>query len=98
MAKRIGIGILAILVILVVYFIVRQAPIDPAPYTPPEKPELADVLAPNDLFSIPFLFSKPFCPNYLVHFGPSLCPIVWCWLQTRMGISSGACMIQGENT
>jgi hypothetical protein len=31
MAKRIGIGILAILVILVVYFIVRQAPIDRQP-------------------------------------------------------------------
>lgn len=28
MAKRIGIGILTIFVILVVYFIVRQAPID----------------------------------------------------------------------
>ena len=80
MAKRIGIGKLAALVVLVVYFIARQAPIDLGLYTPPKKPELTGVLAPNDLFSIPFLFSKPFCPNYLVHFGPSPCPTDWCWL------------------
>lgn len=49
MVKKIGIGILVVLVALVVLFIVRQAPIDPAAYTPPKKPELTGVLAPNNL-------------------------------------------------
>ena len=49
MVKRIGIAILVILVLLVIFFVVRQTPIDPAAYTPPKKPELTGVLAPNDL-------------------------------------------------
>ncbi len=42
-------GILGILALLILYFLFRAAPIDPAAYTPLKGPELAGVLAPNNL-------------------------------------------------
>jgi len=51
MIKKICIGILVVIGAFAVFFIVRQAPIDPAAYTPPKKPELTGVLAPNMLLT-----------------------------------------------
>jgi len=47
--KKVLLSILAILVILIVFFLVQSAPIDPAAYTPPQKPPLTGVLASNNL-------------------------------------------------
>ena len=47
--KKIMLGIVAILAILVIIFLLRSAPIDPAAYNPPKSQELAGVLAPNNL-------------------------------------------------
>ncbi len=47
--KRIILGIVGILAILIVIFLLQSAPIDPAAYTPPRAPELTGVLAPNNL-------------------------------------------------
>jgi sugar lactone lactonase YvrE len=47
--KKIILGIVAILIILIVIFLVQSAPVDPAAYNPPQKPTLTGVLAPNNL-------------------------------------------------
>lgn len=47
--KKIILGIVGILAILIIIFLLRSAPIDPAAYTPPKAPELTGVLAPNNL-------------------------------------------------
>ena len=47
--KKIVIGIVGILAILIIIFLLQSAPIDPAAYTPPESPRLEGVLAPNSL-------------------------------------------------
>lgn len=47
--KKVLLGIAAILIILVAVFLIRPAPIDPAPYHPPQRPELTGALAPNNL-------------------------------------------------
>ncbi len=47
--KRIIIGIGVILVILIIIFILKPAPIDPAAYNPPDAQELTGVLTPNNL-------------------------------------------------
>ena len=47
--KKIILGIVGILAILIIIFLLQSAPIDPAAYTPPESQELAGVLAPNNL-------------------------------------------------
>jgi sugar lactone lactonase YvrE len=47
--KKVILGIVAILVILIVIFLVQSAPIDPAAYTSPQKPTLTGVLATNNL-------------------------------------------------
>lgn len=49
MIKKIGLGILLLLVALVALLVVRETPIDPVSYNPPQKPEMAGVLAPNNL-------------------------------------------------
>jgi sugar lactone lactonase YvrE len=47
--KKVILGIVGILVLLIVIFLLQSAPIDPAAYTPPKAPELTGVLAPNNL-------------------------------------------------
>jgi sugar lactone lactonase YvrE len=47
--KKVILGIVGILIILIVIFLLQSAPIDPAAYTPPKAPELSGVLAPNTL-------------------------------------------------
>ena len=47
--KKVILGIVGILVLLILFFLVRSAPIDPAAYTPLKGPELTGVLAPNNL-------------------------------------------------
>ncbi len=47
--KKILIGIAAILVILILIFLLKPAPIDAVAFTPPDAPELTGVLAPNNL-------------------------------------------------
>jgi len=49
MAKKIGLVVVVILILLIVIFLVQSAPIDPAAYTPPKKPEMIGLLAPNNL-------------------------------------------------
>jgi len=47
--KRIILGLIGILVILITLFLVKSAPINPAAYTPPTSKELSGVLEPNNL-------------------------------------------------
>jgi sugar lactone lactonase YvrE len=47
--KKVILGIVGILVLLIVIFLLQSAPIDPAAYTPPKAPELTGVLVPNNL-------------------------------------------------
>ena len=47
--KKILIGIAVILVILILIFLLKPAPIDAVAFTPPDAPELTGVLAPNNL-------------------------------------------------
>ncbi|MCP3898471.1 MAG: SMP-30/gluconolactonase/LRE family protein, partial [Desulfobacteraceae bacterium] len=47
--KKIILGIVGILTIIIIIFLSQSAPIDPVAYTPPESQELAGVLAPNNL-------------------------------------------------
>ncbi|MCK5134215.1 MAG: SMP-30/gluconolactonase/LRE family protein [Bacteroidales bacterium] len=47
--KKIIIGIAGILVILIIIFVLKPAPIDPAAYIPPDAQELTGVLTPNNL-------------------------------------------------
>jgi hypothetical protein len=47
--KKIILGIVGILAILIIIFLLQSAPIDPSAYTPPKSQELAGVLAPNNL-------------------------------------------------
>jgi sugar lactone lactonase YvrE len=47
--KKVILGIVAILVILIVIFLIQPAPIDPVAYTPSPKPPLVGVLATNNL-------------------------------------------------
>jgi sugar lactone lactonase YvrE len=47
--KKIILGIVGILALLIILFLLKSAPIDPAAYTPPKPQELAGVLAPNSL-------------------------------------------------
>ena len=47
--KKVILGIVGILVLLIVIFLFQSAPIDPAAYAPPQAPELTGVLAPNNL-------------------------------------------------
>ena len=47
--KKIILGVVGILVILVAILLLQSAPIDPAAYTPPKAPQLTGVLAPNNL-------------------------------------------------
>jgi sugar lactone lactonase YvrE len=47
--KKIILGIVGILAILIIIFLLHPAPIDPAAYTPPKSQKLAGVLAPNSL-------------------------------------------------
>jgi sugar lactone lactonase YvrE len=47
--KKIIIGVVGILAILIIIFLLQSAPIDPAAYSPPKAPELTGVLAPNNL-------------------------------------------------
>ena len=47
--KKILIGIAAILVILILIFLLKPAPIDAVAFTPPPAPEFTGVLAPNNL-------------------------------------------------
>ncbi|MDZ4165403.1 MAG: SMP-30/gluconolactonase/LRE family protein [Smithellaceae bacterium] len=47
--KRTAFGIIGILAILITIFLLQPAPIDPVAFTPPAAPELAGVLAPNNL-------------------------------------------------
>ncbi len=47
--KKIILGIIGILALLIILFLIKSAPIDPAAYTPPYPQELAGVLAPNSL-------------------------------------------------
>jgi len=47
--KKIILGIVGILAILIIIFLLQSAPIDPAAYTPPKSQKLTGVLAPNNL-------------------------------------------------
>jgi sugar lactone lactonase YvrE len=47
--KKIILGIVGILAVLVALFLLQAAPIDPAAYAPPASPALTGVLAPNSL-------------------------------------------------
>lgn len=47
--KKIILGIVGVLVILIIFFLVQSAPVDPLAYTPPEAQKLTGVLAPNNL-------------------------------------------------
>ncbi len=47
--KKMLLGIVGFLSILVLVFILQPAPIDPSAYTPPKSPDLVGVLSPNDL-------------------------------------------------
>jgi len=47
--KKVILGIVGILVLLILFFLFQSAPIDPAAYTPLKGPELTGVLAPNNL-------------------------------------------------
>lgn len=47
--KKIILGIIGILAILIIIFFLQSAPIDPAAYNPPKSQELANVLAKNSL-------------------------------------------------
>ena len=47
--KKIILGIVGILALLIILFLLKSAPIEPAAYTPPKPPEFAGVLAPNSL-------------------------------------------------
>lgn len=47
--KKTALGIVGILAILILFFLLRSAPIDPAAYTPPQSRALTGVLAPNTL-------------------------------------------------
>jgi len=47
--KKIILGIVGILAILIIIFLLQSAPIDPSAYTPPKSQKLAGVLAPNNL-------------------------------------------------
>lgn len=47
--KKIIIGVVGILLILIIIFLLKSAPIDPEAFTPPIPQELAGVLAPNNL-------------------------------------------------
>jgi len=47
--KKIIIGIAAILIILILIFLLKPAPIDSVAFNPPEAPEFTGVLAPNNL-------------------------------------------------
>jgi len=47
--KKIILGIVGILAILIIIFVLQSAPIDPAAYTPPKSQKLAGVLEPNNL-------------------------------------------------
>ncbi len=47
--KKIILGIVGILAILIIIFLLQAAPIDPAAYTPPKSQAFAGVLVPNNL-------------------------------------------------
>lgn len=47
--KKIVIGVVGILTILIIIFLLKSAPVDPVAYTPPKSQELEGVLAPNNL-------------------------------------------------
>ena len=47
--KKLFLAIVGILLVVVVVFILKPSPIDPAAYTPPEPPGMTGVLAPNTL-------------------------------------------------
>jgi sugar lactone lactonase YvrE len=49
MAKKIGVSILLLLVMLVLFLVLKETPVDPVSYTPPEAPDLVGVLASNEL-------------------------------------------------
>lgn len=46
---KVVLGVVALMVIAAGIFLFRPAPIDPVAWTPPKRPELTGVLAPNDL-------------------------------------------------
>jgi sugar lactone lactonase YvrE len=56
--KKVILGIVGILVLLIVVFLVQSAPIDPAAYTPARAPELGGVLAPNNLLQSAELLAR----------------------------------------
>ena len=47
--KRVVIGVVGILAILIIVFLFKSAPVDPAAYTPPKSQALEGILAPNNL-------------------------------------------------
>ena len=47
--KKVILGIVVILAILIIIFLLQSAPISPAAYSPPKSQELAGVLSPNNL-------------------------------------------------
>ena len=49
MIKKVGWGILLLLVALIALLVFRKAPIDPVSYNPPQRPEMAGILIPNNL-------------------------------------------------
>src|SRR5512137_233540 len=56
--KKVILGIAGMLVLVIVIFLVQSAPIDPVAYTPPRAPELAGVLAPNNLLQSAELLAR----------------------------------------
>ncbi|MBN2179324.1 MAG: SMP-30/gluconolactonase/LRE family protein [Deltaproteobacteria bacterium] len=49
MPKKISIVLLLLLLILVLIFVFKETPVNSVPYTPPAAPDLAGILAPNNL-------------------------------------------------
>ncbi|MEA3471069.1 MAG: SMP-30/gluconolactonase/LRE family protein [Thermodesulfobacteriota bacterium] len=49
MVRKISVSLLFLFIILVVFLVLKETPVDPVPYSPPEAPDLVGALAPNDL-------------------------------------------------
>ena len=49
MVKKISVSLLFLLIILVVFFVFKETPVNPVAYAPPKSPDLTGILAPNDL-------------------------------------------------
>ena len=47
--KKITLGMVGILSILIITFVLKPAPIDPAAYTPSKAPEFSGAIEPNNL-------------------------------------------------